>query len=453
MDDKIESKKNKQMDMLQGSLADKLLLFALPLATSSILQQLFNAVDIAVVGKFASIQDQGAIGCTGAVINLLLNLFVGISVGTNVVIASLIGQKLREKIKYAVHTAILISMIIGVVLMFIGLSIAKPVLVLMDTPPDVLPQAISYLRIYFLGMPCIMIYNFGAAILRSVGDTKRPLYCLVLAGIVNAGLNMFFVIVFHMGVEGVAIATDISNLLSAGIVVYLLMHEPGELKLDLRRLSIHKGLLMQMVKIGLPAGLQSAVFSFANVCIQSVLNSYGANAVAGSTVALNYEFFSYFIVSAFAQATVTFTSQNFGAKQYDRCKKVFRLTMLMSIVGVMLLTTCFVVWDDFFINFFTDKVQVAEYASIRMRCLLVFYFILPTYEIGGAALRGIGYSMAPAILTVLGTCVLRLVWISTVCKVYTGFEALMNVYPVSWAVTGIMVLITYFVIRQKVFYT
>lgn len=441
----------KQMNMLEGSLADKILFFALPFAASSILQQLFNAVDIAVVGRFASSKAQAAVGCNGPVINLLLNLFIGISVGTNVVISSLIGQKQREKVKHAVHTGMTMALISGIFLMIIGFLISKPALLLLKPPEDLVEQAVLYLRIYFLGMPFIMIYNFGAAILRSVGDTKRPLYCLVLSGCINAGLNMLLVIVFHMDVAGVAIATDISNLISAAMVVYFLLHEKGELKLEISKLKISKPLLAQMVKIGLPAGLQSSVFSIANAYIQSKLNQYGTSAIAGSTVALNFEFFSYFIVLAFNQAAVTFTSQNYGAKQYERCKKIFRLCMMMSMVGSVVITTCFVLGRGFFIGIFNSDPEVIHYASIRMLHLLPFYFLLPSYEVGGAALRGIGHSMVPALLTVLGTCVLRIVWINTVCRKYTGFETLMDVYPVSWLVTGILVLVTYFWISRKVF--
>lgn len=450
-DNEVAIKKQKPVDMLHGSLIDKLLFFALPLAASSVLQQLFNSVDVAVVGHYAESQAQAAVGCNGSVINLLLNLFVGISVGANVVIASYIGQERKEKVKETVHTAMVVAIFSGIFLLALGVLIARPILTWMDTPNDVIEQAILYLRIYFLGMPFIMIYNFGAAILRSIGDTKRPLYCLIISGIVNAVLNMIFVIVFHMGVAGVGIGTVISNIISACMVVYFLTHERGIIHLSLKELRIVQPELIRILKIGVPAGLQSMVFSFANIFIQKALNGYGSDAVAGSAVALNFEYYSYFVVSAFTQATVTFTSQNFGAEQYDRCKKIFKRTLSMCMFTIGCMSIIFLLGKEFFIGLFTSKPEVAEYAATRMVYLLTLYILLPIYEIGGAALRGIGYSMMPAILTIFGTCILRLAWVYTVCKQFTDFKTLMMVYPISWGITGILVLSAYMIIRQKVF--
>ena len=411
----VTVKKNKQMDMLNGSLTDKILIFAIPIALSSILQQMFNAVDVAVVGRFASSTAQAAVGGNGALINLLLNLFIGISVGANVVIAKYIGQGRTNRIKGAVHTAML------------------------------------YLRIYFAGMPFIMVYNFGASILRSIGDTKRPLICLVVAGVTNAAINLILVIVFHMGVAGVGIGTVVSNMISSSMVVYFLIKEKDPIKLYPRELKIHKIELIRMLKIGVPAGLQSMVFSFANVFIQAELNKYGSDAVAGSAAGLNYEYIAYFMISAFNQATMTFTSQNFGAKKYDRCKKIYRITMTLAVAVTIIMCGCFLLWKGFFIGIFTSEPKVAHYASVRMMHLLSFYFLIPTYEIAGSTLRGMGYSMTPAVITVFGTCVFRLAWIYTVCRKFKGFEVLMNVYPVSWVITGSLVLLSYYVIRRKVF--
>ncbi len=439
----------KKLDMLHGSMADKILIFALPLAASSILQQLFNAVDVAVVGRFASSQAQAAVGSNGPLINLLLNLFIGISVGANVVIANYIGRGEQKRIRNAVHTAMLVASISGIFLLFLGILVARPLLTLMNTPEDVIEYAVVYLRIYFLGMPFIMIYNFGAAILRSMGDTKRPLYCLILSGVVNAALNLLLVIRFHMDAAGVGIATVAANIINAVLVLYFLLHEQEPFRLEPGKLKIHKQEFFYMLRIGIPAGLQSMVFSFANVCIQSVLNGYGSDAVAGSAVALNFEYFSYFVVSAFNQATVTFTSQNYGAGQYDRCRKVYRLAMAMSVLASGALSLSFLAGRGFFISLFTDTPAVAEYAAQRMLRLMAWYFILNSYEISGSALRGLGYSMTPAVITVFGTCVLRLVWAFTVCKRFTGFGMLMNVYPLSWIVTGIAMVAAYLVIRQK----
>ena len=443
--------KDRKIDMLNGSILDKLLLFALPLAASSILQQLFNSVDVAVVGKFASSKAQAAVGCNGAVINLILNLFVGISVGANVVIARYIGENKLEKIKSAVSTSMIVAGVSGIFLLIFGILISKNILTWMDTPEDIIDYAILYLRIYFLGVPFIMIYNFGAAILRSVGDTKRPLYCLALSGVINAVLNMILVIVFHLGVAGVAISTVISNVISSSMVLYFLINEEGYIKLSIKELFISKDDLKSMLKIGLPAGLQSVVFSLANVCIQTSLNGFGSDAVAGSAVTLNYECYCYFVVSAFTQTAVTFTSQNFGAKRYERCKKIFIRALAMSILVSYGFSLFFLFGKSFFISLFTSEPAVIRYASIRMIHLFSCYMLVSLYEISGGALRGMGYSMTPTVLTIFGTCILRLVWISTVCKWYTGFETLMNVYPVSWTITGIMVLISYITIRKKLF--
>lgn len=445
------SKETSGMDMLHGKLLPKLLLFALPLAASSILQQLFNAVDVAVVGQFASSPEQAAVGCNGPVINLLINLFVGISVGTNVAIANYIGQQHKERIKAAVHTSMVTAIISGFLVLLLGLLIAEPILGWMDTPGEVMGYAVTYLRIYFLGMPFIMVYNFGAAILRSMGDTKRPLYCLVLSGVINAGLNMFFVIVFHLGAAGVAIATVISNVVSAGMVWYFLSHEAEPIHLSFRDLRISTPELLRILQIGIPAGIQGMVFSIANVFVQTGLNGLGTNAVAGSAVALNYEYFTYFIIAAFNQATVTFTSQNYGAKQYDRCKRVFGLCMLVGTLALGAASFVFVLGRGFLAAIFTPDAEVAKYAELRMLHILTFQFVCSTYEIGGAALRGIGYSMTPALITIFGTCVVRIWWIYTVFPRFPTFETLMDIYPITWVLTGIAVLAAYFILRRRAF--
>lgn len=445
------AKETPGMDMLHGKLLPKLLLFALPLAASSILQQLFNAVDVAVVGQFASSQEQAAVGCNGPVINLLINLFVGISVGTNVAIANYIGQQHKERIKAAVHTSMVTAIASGFLVLLLGILIAEPILGWMDTPEEVMGYAVTYLRIYFLGMPFIMVYNFGAAILRSMGDTKRPLYCLVLSGVINAGLNMFFVIALHLGAAGVAIATVISNVVSAGMVWYFLSHEAEPIHLSCRELRVSAPELLRILQIGIPAGIQGMVFSVANVFVQTGLNGLGTNAVAGSAVALNYEYFTYFIIAAFNQATVTFTSQNYGAKQYGRCKRVFWLCMLVGTLATGAASLTFVLGRGFFASIFTPDPAVAEFARIRMLHILTFNFICSTYEIGGAALRGIGYSMTPALITIFGTCVVRIWWIYTVFPRFPTFETLMNIYPITWVLTGIAVLAAYFILRRRAF--
>ena len=437
------------MYMTHGSLWNKILMFALPLAASSILQQLFNSVDTAVVGRFASSQALAAVGSNSSLISLMINLFIGISLGSNVVIAHYIGQKSEKNIHAAVHTAIVVAILSGVFVMILGQFIAKPVLLLMGTPEDVIDLAVLYLRIYLIGMPFIMLYDFGSSILRSTGDSKRPLYSLIVAGIVNTVLNLILVIVFKLGVSGVAIATVISNVVSSSIVMVILMHESEPIRLDVRKLTIVPRELKKILTIGVPAGLQGMVFSIANVCIQSTINSFGSATIAGSAAALNYEFFSYFMVSAFAQATVTFTSQNFGAGEYDRCRKIYHISMAFALLSCGLLSAVFVLGKGMFLGYSTDP-DVLYYAEQRLIIATTLELLTAVYEISAGAMRGLGHSLLPAIITVVGSCVLRLIWISTVCKVFHEFWVLIIIYPISWIVTGIIMVIAYNIIKRKV---
>lgn len=439
-----------EIDMLHGPLFMKILLFALPLAASSVLQQLFNSVDVAVVGRFASSEALAAVGSNAPVINLLINLFVGISMGANAVISNHIGQNDREKIRSAVSTSAVVALLSGVFLMVLGTAVAGPVHRMMGTPVEVTRMAVSYLRIYFLGMPFIMIFNFGSAILRSLGDTRRPLYILIWAGIINTVLNLLFVIVFHMGVEGVAIATGISNLFSAVMVVQILLREQDPYKLHLDDMHIQKDELSHMLEIGVPAGLQGVVFSISNVIIQASINSYGFNAVAGSAAALNFEQYCYYVIAAFNGAAISFVGQNYGAGNMDRVKRIFLICMGLGTLSCALLNWVFAGWSDFFLGLFTDSQTVKDFGTIRMRTVLMFQGQACLYEIPGSALRGMGRSMLPTLLTVFGTCVLRIAWVYTVCPVWEGFHALMFVYPVSWTITGIMVMTAYLITFRRI---
>lgn len=443
-------KHKKDTDLLNGNLWKQIVLFTLPLAASSILQQLFNSVDVAVVGHYAGNQAQAAVGSNTPVINLLVNLFVGISIGANVVVANYIGQKRNDLVKKAVHTAMSVALISGIILLIAGQYISGWILRLVQTPDDVLPHAILYLRLYFTGMPFIMTYNFGAAILRSAGDTKRPLICLFLSGITNAILNIIFVVFFHMGVAGVAIATVVSNVLSAILVLYFLLHEQEPIRFHPEQLHIYKEDLLFMLRIGVPSGLQSTLFSISNVCILSELNTYGSSASAGSAIALNFEFICFFFVSAYDQAAITFTSQNYGAKQFKRCKRVFSVTMFYAVLTSILLGTTISLLRYPLAGLFNSDPVVIEFATTRIKSLMRLYPLLCSYEIGAACMRGIGYSMTPAIITIFGTCCLRLIWVFFVCPVLPGFENLLLVYPISWILTGTGVLTAYFVIRKKV---
>lgn len=435
--------------MLHGPLGRKILLFALPLAASSVLQQMFNAVDVAVVGRFASSEALAAVGSNSPVINLLVNLFVGISMGANVVIANYLGQKNDAGVRRAVGTAGVVAIVGGLFLMILGLTVARPILELMGAPDNVIDLATLYLKIYFLGMPFIMVFNFGSAILRSMGDTRRPLLCLIVSGIINTILNLVLVIGFGRGVDGVAIATVTANVVNAVMVVCMLRRIKGPTQLDFSALRVSGGELKKMLKIGVPAGVQGMVFSFSNVVIQSAINGFGSAAMGGSAAALTYEQFCYFFMSAFCGAAVTFVGQNFGAGEKERCRRVFRLCMIMTVGVTLGLNITIVVFREFFTSLFSTDPEVMEFASVRMLTALSFQCLASSYEVSGSVLRGMGHSALPAVMTVFGTCVLRLLWVYLALPMHPTFGFLMAVYPISWVVTGTMVVTAYIKIRRR----
>ncbi len=435
--------KTKEMDMLHGGIAGKLILFSLPLALSSILQQLFNSADVAVVGRFAGDQALAAVGSCVALVGIFVNLIVGLAVGPNAVIALLIGRNNRDEINDTLHTIMTFGILLGVFLMVVGWLTAKPILELSGTPESVMQDALLYICIYFVSIPFMVVYNFGAAVLRSFGDTKRPMCYLLASGIVNVILNLVFVICFGMGVSGVAISTVISNVLSAAMVMIYLCRRDDEFAFRFKNMRIEKSHLVRMLKIGIPAGIQGAIFSISNVFIQSGINTFGESAIAGSSLALNFEYFTYDISNAFAQATVTFTSQNYGAGDMKRCKKIFWLSMLFGICFTEILSIVFIVWGDFFVSIYTTSEAVAAYGLIRMYHVCSLEGLTATYEVESAALRGMGKSVEPAIFTILGTVVFRLVWLVTVFKLFPTFEMLMNVYVASWVFTGVALFVVY----------
>lgn len=441
----------KGMDMLHGPLLKKIIFFALPIAASSILQQLFNSADVAVAGRFAENGALAAVGSNSVLVGLFVNLFVGLAVGTNVVIAQYIGQKRTQDVGKVVHTSMLFSFLCGLGIMVVGILLSRSLLMLINTPEDVLESAVLYLRIYCVGMPFIISYNFGAAILRSIGDTKRPLYCLTASGVLNVLLNLLLVIVFHLGVAGVAIATVVSNIFSTSVVMYILCHENGMIRLDWRKLQIDRNSLQRIVQIGAPAALQSAVFSISNICLQVAVNSFGSSAVAGMTAALNFEYLGYFIVSAFAQTVVTFIGQNYGAGQYGRCKKILRLCLAGGMIGTILVSFAFIFARGTVIRIFTvDPVEI-EYAMARFLYAMPFLFLTATYEVIGSALRGMGRSTLPAVFTFVGTVVFRVFWVYVIFPRWNSFPALIIVYPVSWVLTGGMMIVYYLLQRGKLF--
>ena len=430
--------------MLNGGLAGKLILFAIPLAFSSILQQLFNSADVAVVGRFAGSAALAAVGSCVALVGIFVNLIVGLAVGPNAALANLIGQGQRNRISGMVHTILTFGMILGVVLMGLGFLTARTVLEASGTPESVINEALLYIRIYFM-----TIYNFGAAILRSYGDTKRPMYYLVLSGTVNVILNLVFVICFGLGVEGVAISTTISNMLSTALVLVHLHGKEDEFQFRFHKMHIEWKDLKRVLMIGIPAGIQGAIFSVSNVFIQSGINSFGEDAIAGSSLALNFEYFTYDIANAFAQAAVTFTSQNFGAGNLKRCRKTFWLCLLFGMGFTEILSIVFMIWDNFFVSIYTISDAVAVYGLIRMHHVCSLEGLTATYEVESAALRGMGKSLEPSIITILGTVVFRMIWMVTVFKWIPTYDMLMNVYIASWVFTGGLIFIVYVLYMRK----
>ncbi len=443
-------KRGYEMDMCTGPLFRKLLVFSVPLMLSGILQLLFNAADIIVVGRFTGSQALAAVGSTSSLIALFVNFFIGLSIGTNVLVAQYYGAKEQRHVHETVHTSILSSIIIGVILIVIGLVFAVPILEIMGTPADVLDQATLYLRIYFIGMPSVMVYNFGAAVLKAIGDTRRPLYYLLTAGIINVVLNLFFVIVFHMGVAGVALATIISQTVSAILIVRCLMATEGMCQLVLKDLKIHKSKLIGMFRIGLPAGFQSAVFSISNVLIQSSVNSFGSLAMAGNTAGSNLEGFAYTAMNAVYQANLSFTSQNVGAGQYKRINQIlWRCVTIVIGVGVFV-GAIMLVFSRQLLGIYTTDPQVIAYGILRMNIIFPVYFSCGLMDVLVGSMRGMGYSVVPMIVSLLGACGFRIVWIFTVFATYHSLEVLYISYPISWFMTAAVHFICYLVIKKKV---
>ncbi len=438
-----------EMDMLSGSLWQKLIFFAIPLTLTSILQQLFNSADTAVVGRFVSSEAQAAVGANSSVINLIVTSFVGMSVGANVVIAGLIAQKREQEISEAVHTVIAFSLLASLGILVLGELLAVPILRLMSTPEDVIDLAVRYLRIYFLGVPFEMLYNFGAAILRSRGDSKRPLYSLLFSGLINVVLNLFFVVLLHRSVDGVAVATVVSNIIASLCVVRFLCTSEAPYTLDFRKLRIHRKHLRRIILIGAPAGMQSAVFSISNVTVQSAINAFGSAAVAGASIALYFDMFSFYFCDGFSQACVTFTSQNAAAGREDRCRRIFCLCTVFGVLFSLAVSLSFYGGQSFLLGLYSSDAMVLHFASVKLGITCITQFLETFFVVPGSALRGHGHSMVPMVLTVLGTCVYRLGWVFLFFPQMHDFSALMTVYPVSWFLTSVMMLLAYFKMEQQ----
>ena len=440
----------RNIEMTEGSLLRNVLLFALPLMLSGILQLLFNAADTIVVGRYAGEQALAAVGSVGALNTLIISLFIGLSVGSNVVVARQIGARDFKGAQDAVHTSVLVAFISGVILAFLGFFLARPLLVMMGSPDDVLDLSVLYVRIIFLGMPVQMVYNFCAAILRSVGDTKRPLYFLTVAGVINVVLNLIFVIVLHMTVDGVALATIISQAVSAVLVVRSLMLREDAVRLNLKKLRIHPAMLVQIVKIGLPSGIQTSVFSISNVLIQSSVNSFGTIAMAGAAAAGNIGGFVYQGISAFVQAATSFVSQNMGARKPRRALHAMWASHLWSFVFTFGLGVITCVFGEFLLSMYNTDPEVIAWGLERMMYVHLPYFLCGFMEIFSGALRGIGYSMLPMIISLLGACAFRIVWIYTIFQRYRTMPCLLLSWPVSWVITTTVMAIFFFTLYKRV---
>ncbi|HJA35653.1 MAG TPA: MATE family efflux transporter [Firmicutes bacterium] len=445
-------KRSYEIDMCNGPLFSRLLLFALPLMLSGILQLLFNAADIVVVGQFAGSNAMAAVGSTSSLINLLVNLFIGISVGANVLVARYYGSRSPEDVEQTVHTALITGFIGGFVLIAIGIPAARPMLELMGTPADVLDQAVLYMRIYFIGMPATMLYNFGAAVLRASGDTRRPLYFLFVAGVVNVIFNLFFVIVLHMDVEGVAIATVISQFISAGLIILCLVRMEGMCHLDFSRLRFHITKFKQILRIGVPAGLQGILFSISNVLIQSSINSFGSTVVAGNTAASNIEGFVYTSMNAIYQTSLSFTSQNMGAKNYHRVDKVLiQCELLVAAIGLVLGNGAYLLGNQL-LGIYSGDAQVIAYGLQRLSICCASYFLCGVMDVLAGSIRGLGYSIVPMLITFTGICLFRVVWVFTAFQWHPSLFTIYISYPISWLVTIVANLTCYLVARRHVFH-
>lgn len=445
-------KRSLAIDMLSGSMWDKILLYALPVAATGILGQLFNASDVAIVGNFAStdrVAAVAAVGANGPVIGLVLNLFIGIALGANVVIANAIGRGDRETVSRAVHTSIVASVLGGFIVMLIGQLLAKPVLLMLNVPDDVFPLAMTYMRIYLLGLPVIFLYNFESAIFRSVGDTKTPLIALAVSGILNVLLNVFFVTVLDMTVDGVAFATVIANLVSSIILGRKLLKSELSIHIDFKALRIDWKILWRILKIGLPAGIQSAVFSLSNIIISSAVNSLGKVTMAASSAGFNVEIMAYYILNSFGQACTTFVGQNYGAAQVDRCRKTLKLCIIENIIVTGITVLIMLLSGRFLIGLFNNDPEVIEIGFMRLKIVYTSYIFCLLYEVMSAYMRGYGISLVPAILTMLGVCGIRITWIYTVFPMSRTFETIMIVYPISLAATAVLIFIALIIYRPS----
>ncbi len=440
--------KENSIDMLNGSLMKKIVMFALPIVITSVVQQLFNSADTAIIGKFGENGALAAVGTNGEIVAMIVSLLSGLSIGSNVLISRFIGSKRNEKIKNAVSTSLIIAVIFGIALVIAGQFTALPLLRIINTPQEILSDAVTYLRTYCISIPFMLVYDFGAAIFRSRGDTKRPLVALIISGVFNVLLNLLFVIILHMNIVGVALATVIATAFSAVIVTYWLIKEKGDFKLDLHSFDVD--CFTKIICIGIPAALQGAVFCFANIFVQATVNTFGSDAVAGSAIAMTFEYFAYYAITALGQAATTFISQNYSARKLDRCRKTLLVCIVLSFAFCATMTVPLTVFRNAFSGIFTSNPKEIEMSCARIMLILIFEPICVFYEIPASAMRGLGYSTVPAIETIIGTCLFRIVWIFMIFPKFGTLESLYAVFPITWVLTSIIVVISYVVIWRKI---
>ena len=445
-------KRSLAIDILNGPMWDKILRYALPVAATGILGQLFNASDIAIVGNFAegdTVAAVAAVGANGPVIGLLLNIFIGIALGANVVIANAIGRGDKETVSRAVHTSIVAAVLGGIIVGLLGQLLAEPVLSMLQVPEDVFPLALKYMRIYLLGLPVIFLYNFEAAIFRSAGDTKTPLVALALSGVLNVILNLFFVVVLNKTVDGVAIATVLANVVSSVVLLRRLLRSELFIHVEFKDLRIDWKILWRILKIGVPAGIQGAVFSLSNIVVQSAINSLGKVTMAASSAAFNVEIMAYYILNSFGQACTTFVGQNYGAGQIDRCRKALKLCLIESVIATACAVCIALLSGKYLIALFNNDLEVIRLGMVRLKFIFMSYIFSTIYDCMSGYMRGFGISLTPALLTIFGVCGTRIIWIYTVFPMSQTFETIMQVYPISLAINMVLIFCALIITRPS----
>ena len=449
-----KNSKDYTMNMCEGSILNKLLLFALPLIASSVLQLFFNAADVIVVGKFAGDHALAAVGSNGSIINLLVNVFMGLSVGANVLVARFFAAKQEKELRKTVHTAMTVSVLCGIFVAIMGTLAARLVLTLMQSPPEVIDLSTLYLRIYFMGMPATMAYNFGAAILRAAGDTKRPLYILAISGVVNVVLNLFCVIVLKLGVVGVAIGTIASQIISAIAVIVILVRTKSEFRLNLFALSIHRRQILKVAATGIPSGINGIMYSLSNVIIQTAINSFGKIAIAGNVVASNIEVFGFLILSSVEQGVVTFVGQNMGAGKLNRVDSVTKVSLCTAFIGAGAFALMMIFWGRFLLGFFADEASreaVVNAAMLKMSVVIYSFILHVPNQVLGGVLKGMGRAVVSMCINIVFVCLLRVVWVFCVYPLNPTLKMIFYSYPVTWGLSSVAAIIAYIFVRRKVF--